>query len=370
MHSPLLELLIYYFAGRAKGTRRVNALASVQSDVNANALSGDYAKDAMPVIWDFGSRPYALGDILTTLIEWNVFALNNKKKSIDIYILADPNRPSSHRQPYINSENFEQHLIELLPAFNFCPLLRNTIIVRDRNIMEKQLLAWNLSNIKSLPSLNDYNDELNAQAPFRGHFTHLKSFYQKNNYLPQFSLLKYSSPIKEQLMFGFKSDTVFVTIHIRQRRKETSNLAGGAVYRDADIDVWQSFIDKARVECPNVVFNVVGRVAEFPRRLYQCSNVVVLKHFGFGLVDELTAIQHSDFFMANISGPAMFAMFTNTPYVLFQQESNKEETAEYFGEPVGCEQPFFAAYNQKIIWRDPTANDLIEELKLFLSLQK
>lgn len=367
INSPFLELIIYYLAGRRGGTRRINAENAVKETSDKIALFNKYDKDVLPVVWDFGARPYALGDILTTLIDWAVYANKLNRKAIDIFVLVDPTRPASHKQSYVNEQNYHQFMMELLPVFYYCPLLRNVSFIHDRNAMEQQLLQWNLQGITSIPTLNDYNDELNNQQPFRGIFNNIKQFFLEHGNVPKYRYLKCENPLKDQLLFGFKPNTVFVAVHIRQRHKEVQSVSGGALYRDADLSTWLTFIQQAQIEHPNVVFIIVGRLAEFSRQLYRLNNVVILKHLGMGLIDELNAIQHADFFMGGISGPAMFAMFTNTPYVLFQTDANKNETAEYLCEPVGEEHPFFCTDKQKIVWGEPDANILMLELKTFLN---
>ncbi|OUR60339.1 hypothetical protein A9Q74_14085 [Colwellia sp. 39_35_sub15_T18] len=372
IESPLLELLIYYFSGRAGGSRRINAIDSAKDKVQHQLSESekDYQNDVLPVIWDFAARPYALGDILTTLIDWTVKAEKQNKKWLDIYVVATPERPASAKQPYIGSLNFEKFLFELLPAFNFCPIVRNVHLIRSREQMERTLLAWNYHRIDSSPTLNQYNDELNRQQPFMGDFKNIKAYFDEHKSVPRFRQLKSESPLKDELLFGFKPDSIFVTVHIRQRSKEVHSQHGGALYRDSDQDVWLEFINQTAKNHPNVVFVVVGRLAEFTRKLYNCHNVVILKHYGLGLIDELSAIQHSDLFMGGISGPAMFAMFTQTPYFLFQGESSAQEAATYFNENLGEESPFFTLATQKIKWLTPSVNDLNHYLDNFINNKK
>jgi len=372
IESPLLELLIYYFSGRLGGSRRINAVENAKDKVvyQLTEFEKDYRKDVLPVIWDFASRPYALGDILTTLIDWTVKAQQQNKHWIDIYVVVTPERPASAKQPYIGSLNFEKYLFELLPAFNFCPIVRNVNLIRSREQMEKTLLTWNYHNIASSPALNDYNDELNQQQPFMGDFQNIKAYFNEHKDVPRFRQLRSESPLKDELLFGFKANSLFVTVHIRQRAKEIHSQHGGALYRDANQDTWLEFIKQSAITHPQVVFIVVGRLAEFTRQLYACNNVVILKHYGLGLIDELTAIQHSDLFMGGISGPAMFAMFTKTPYILFQSEANASESAKYFNEKVGEESPFFAVDTQRIKWLTPSVNDLNSYLDNFINNKK
>jgi ADP-heptose:LPS heptosyltransferase len=236
--------------------------------------------------------------------------------------------------------------------------------------MEKTLLAWNYHRIDSSPALNRYKDELNQQRPFMGDFKNIKTYFDEHKSVPRFRQLKSESPLKDELLFGFKPNSIFVTVHIRQRAKEIHSQHGGALYRDSNQDTWLEFIKQAAITHPQVVFIVVGRLAEFTRQLYACNNVIILKHYGLGLIDELTAIQHSDLFMGGISGPAMFAMFTNTPYVLFQSDSSAQEAAKYFNENIGEESPFFALDTQKIKWLTPTVNDLNFYLEDFINNKK
>lgn len=360
--SPLLELVIYYLAGRKGGSRRLNVEDVVEN--NAESVLAD--KNVLIAIWDFGSRPYALGDILSHCLDTAIKAKLEHKDAVDFYVIADPSRPSSRKQPYISSENYEKYLYELLPIFNACPLIRNVHLIRDRNHFERLFISWQYHEISTFPSLNLYNEELNLQLPFQGKFERLNHYYQQHNTLPRLRELKGYSIIKDQLIFGFKTESIFVALHMRQRKKEQNSHAGGALYRDCDIATWLAFIKESFTTHPEVVFLVLGRIDEFPRELYQQKNVFILKNHGFSTQDDITAIQDVDLFMGGMSGPAMAAILSDTPYYIFQPTNCAEEAASYFDVAVGNEKLCFSNEDQYIKWQDPKAEDLTKCLEQFL----
>ncbi len=350
---PLINLIYNYYRGRKGGTRRENILLGISDDVQSGVTHTE--------IWDFSVKPYALGDILSWLIEVVVRCEKAGKNKIDLVILADPNRPSPVNQPYVVKQNFIRHLYSMLPAFSFCPMLNNIHIVQDRNDVESYLSHALKNNLLVKPDLIHYFNELNDAKPFRGFFSEMNQYYAETGRTPRFNKNSAYSVINDYLQFGFKSDAFFVCLHMRKRSANQESVSSGSnVLRDADPDIWIEFIKRVAKSHPNVCFVVLGRPDEISRQLYKLSNVLFLKHYGAGLAEEITAILEADLFMAISSGPAVAAIFSETPYLIYIEEINQINAAEHKEVQIG-EQVQFAAENQIHRWINVNTEILHED---------
>jgi hypothetical protein len=349
---PLISILYNYFRGRKGGTRRRNLSAGLSPREELQTYSA---------IWDFGARPYALGDILSWFIEVNIRFITSKRQLLDIIILADPSRPGSNNQPYVVKQNYERYLHSLLPAFSFCPNLNNLFIVKDRHQVESFLSHATANQFAIEPNLSAYFDELDNQSSYRGFFSEMNQFYADNGYLPLFEKSASYSVLADSLQFGFNEDTFFVTLHMRRRSSDQASVSRGSnVARDANPDIWLSFIRNVASSHSNVKFIILGRSDEVSRELYKMPNVLFLKQYGMGLAEELTAIWESDLFMAISSGPAVAAIFSKTPYLIYLEEVNQKNAAEHKEVIIGEQLPF-ADEHQIHRWTNVTAELLYDD---------
>ena len=311
---------------------------------------------------DFAGSPYALGDILTWNIRTCVEAIEAGCDTVDVWLLSDPERPSNKYQFYINGLNHQKYLLDLVPAFFTNPVLRNIHLLLDRETLELEVFDLHTKGEPFFPALRKYIEGLKLSNALYSHHTPMNAFWEKHGWVPKLSLPRGVRTWAENFLKSFNPASVIVVVHLRNRRCETDSFPAD-VFRDADFDIWTEFFNRAGSKFPEVQFLVVGRPVEWPRRFYRMNNVVLLKSLGYGLIEELAMIQCADLFVATNSGPAVMAVFSETPYLIFQGPENAKLTAEFWGVDIGATRLPFGNPHQSVYWGETSVEVIERELE-------
>jgi hypothetical protein len=317
--------------------------------------------DCFFAFWDFAVSPYALGDILTWNVRSCVEALKAGKKQMDVSILLDPKEPSNIHQKYINGNNYHKYIYDMFPAFLVNPMLRNINFLRERSALEN-LIGFNMMNRLSMfPGLKKYMQGYKISEALYSSHDKMNSYYEKHGALPRLHAPESIQSWAGQFLKSYRAETFFVCVHMRHRRSEPDMTA--ELFRDANFDDWIEFFRIVEEKYPDVMFIVVGRLTEWPRELFRLRNVLLLKTLGYGLLEELAMVQACDLFMATNSGPAVMAVFGQSPYVIFQHPGNANVSAKLWGVQEGSEKLPFAVKNQTIEWGYAKAKLLVSSFE-------
>jgi hypothetical protein len=311
---------------------------------------------------DFAGSPYALGDILT----WNMItcteALYAGRERVDIWVLSEPENPSNRYQFYITGLNHQKFLLDLMPAFYTNPMLGNMHFLQSGAKLERQIFDAHIAGEPCFPGLDKYKGDFRPKEALYSSHDRINQWYAENGWVPRLALPKGIRTWAENFLKSFNPNSFIVTVHLRNRKNETDTFAAD-VFRDAGFDVWSEFFDRAKTQFPDVTFLLVGRPVEWPREFYRRSNLIPLKSMGYGLIEELAMIQCCDLFMATNSGPAVMAVFSETPYVIFQRRENEKLTSELWGVEIGAERLPFATEHQTVFWGETTVEVIERELR-------
>lgn len=358
--SVFFALYLHFVKGYKYGSRRKN--------IQHHVLDKEQPELVLAAIWDFSVWPYAMGDILN----WNVClcckALEQDIKKIDIYVIVDENKPGPKMQSYIHPKNYERFLLDVLPAFHTNPLLNTVKIYKNREAFERELIELSVQKVECTPTANQYVEAINniqhptINSSYIGEFASINQFYKQNRFIPKLKAFKGIETIGQNLKLGFPKDVFFTALHLRHRKSEQGTAQILSTFaRDVDFEVWIGFLEQVGQLYPNVRFLLVGRPEEMDRRILNLSNVIFLKNHGCSLAGELSAIVEADLFIGSNSGPAMMAMLSDVPYLVFQAEAGQEYTANVCEIEVGEPHLKFAQSNQKIVWSRQTAESILKE---------
>lgn len=306
---------------------------------------------------DFSASFYALGDILTWIIRVCCEALNSGKKVLDVVALTDPNLLGNKAQPFIDRNAYMRLFLDLVPAFYTNPMLRGFHHLRDRAGFERLMDEAKANNRAMFPGHAKYREGLDTRiAAYNGH-TVINRFYREQGFVPRLTTPPGYRLWAESFLKSYSPEAFVVTVHVRQRVAE-SHIFRDALDRDGDYRVWEEFFDEATRRRPETVFILLGKPAEWPRRLMRRSNVIILKSLGLGLMEELAMIQASDLFMGLLSGPSIMAFFSETPYAQFVQSVCADYTAKLMEIEMGAPRLPFAGEHQTLHWEEPTTEAL------------
>ena len=311
---------------------------------------------------DFAGSPYALGDILTWNMRICAEALYAGKELTDVWVLSEPENPSNKYQFYINGLNHQKYLLDLMPAFFTNPMLRDIHFLQSRSELDHLIFDCHIREEAFFPSMEKYVSGFRQKNALYSNHDLVNKWYAEKGWVPRLALPKGVRTWAENFLKSFNPKSFIVTVHLRNRQYETDTFAAD-VFRDADFEVWREFFDRAQSRFPDVTFLLVGGPIEGPRDFYRRANLIPLKAMGYGLMEELAMIQCADLFMATNSGPAVMAVFSETPYIIFQRNENASLTSEFWGVEIGAERlPFGQAY-QTVRWGQVDASDIERELE-------
>jgi len=323
--------------------------------------------DALTAVWDYGASPYALGDTLTWSMLSSIEALNAGKKFFDVCTIVHREKPNSSLQPYINSNNYQFFLIDVLPAFFVNPMLRDFHLYQDRESLEMELFYKNITGQVMFPDFKEHISAFRkAYGLYNSHDT-INAFFEKNGFIPRLKVPVGYQTWARDFLKNHNPHSNYVCIHLRNRGQHKDQTLA-ELYRDGDFELWLEFFDIAYSKYPNVKFVILGRPMEWPRAYFQRQNLLILKSFGYGLLEELAMIGECDFFMATNSGPGVMAIFGEKPYVLFQPDENAVYTAKVYGIEPGQTRLPFALPEQSICWKIPELEDLLDTLDHHLAV--
>jgi len=308
-------------------------------------------------IYDFSYAPFALGDVITWLMNLLVLSERKNAEGIKIFILCSPKDLPNKLQPYINNHNYLIHLQNIIPAFSLSKKIQSVSVIQDKQISAREIAKLGLFSNATWPHLwSHYKRELN----YSDH-KQINKFFKKCGYLPMLSACPEITRQAYKTLLPILEGRFPIILNIRQRGN-TNNPA--ALHRDGDIDSWIGFMEFCNKSEKDFIFLLVGDPSEFDRNILKFKNILVPRVFGLGLEHELALIIAGMPFLGNSSGFSACATFSKAPYAIIKFE---HAAARYIELPVGTTRYPFAHDNQTLFW-DEDNFDLIlsafEKLKL------
>lgn len=308
-------------------------------------------------IYDFSYAPFALGDIITWVMNLLVLCERKNADYVDIVILCSPEDLPNKLQPHINNYNYLSYLQKILPAFFLAKKIRTVLIVQEKKLIAQKISGLSLFSDRTWPSLwSHYKRQLNYSDHKK-----INKFFSQFGYLPTVSFSSDNAKQACEALLPVLDGKTPIMLNIRQRGN-TNNPA--ALHRDGNIDSWLIFLDFCRVNETEFVFLLVGDTTEFDKNILKLTNILVPRVFGLGLEHELALITAGVPFIGNSSGFSACATFSKTPYAIMKFE---HAAAKYIDLPVGSERYPFAHDNQRLYWDDDNFDLILaafQELKV------
>ena len=293
-------------------------------------------------IWDFRTSPYSIGDMLYFNEVTMIQRLIHKVDKVDICLTFDSTNTSPSAVNIIRADDNYYHVSTLLPVVTTNPNLGSFYIFDSQERLEAFLMA-NVDRYHIFPPLKEYLNKFPSSA---SNFNFINKFYRKNGFIPYLSCQP--NIIKWACTFINRNVEPYfpVVVHLRNQQLFTE--------RNARLDCWLEFFKYCNGKF-NVKFVLIGAMEETDDRFRQFPNVVVAKDFGTTVVQDLALIQTSLLFLGVSSGPNIMAIFSDTPYVIFNFTPYTESDIPYGSKPA------FATDLQKMAWEPENTDMLIRE---------
>ena len=299
-------------------------------------------------IYDFSYAPFALGDVITWVMNLLVLSERKNAEVIKIFILCSQKDLPNKLQPYINNHNYLVHLQNIIPAFSLSKKIQSVSVIQDKQISAREIAKLGFLSDPTWPHLwSHYKRKLN----YSDH-KQINKFFKKCGYLPMLSACPKIKRQAYKALFPILEGKFPVILNIRQRGN-TNNPA--ALHRDGDIANWVKFLEFCNRSEKDFIFLLVGDPSEFDRDILKLENILIPRVYGMGLEHELALIIAGMPFLGNSSGFSACATFSKAPYAIIKFE---HAAAKYIELPVGSTHYPFAHDNQRLFW-DEDSFDLI-----------
>ena len=322
-------------------------------------LSSRKSRKIILGVWDYKVIPWSVGDFLVFIETLSVLKLKHGADKVDVCVVCDSKNPAGNRgYKNVNSSNFRYLLFKLLPIISTSPYL-GSVFQFDSRAEFYSFLKQNINKYEIYPPINQ---QLKETFNFHSGATlkEIQDFYRERGFIPHLAIddyhLSWAYNFCETRAKGLLPVVVSLRWHPRARPE-----------RNAERDVWLGFFDLCKSAFPEVVFVVIGTREEVFEELRHCSNVIVAKDYGSTLLDDLALIRTSLLYMAQESGIATIAVFSDIPYLLF----GREEVARRALKLESGSNLEFATQYQKVFYASftMTPHSLLEEFsKLYNQL--
>lgn len=268
-------------------------------------------------IWDYKSLPWSVGDPLVFIEKLSILKIRYNAEKIDICIIYDRDNPSGYRrETNITCDNVQEYMLDFLPLFSTCPDLGS---IYQFNAREEfyHFFKKNCERYNIFPSLYQH---LSGSYNFFGgepHVNEIQEFYNTHGYIPYLRIGERDSSWARWFYLNNLPDkAVPVTLSLKRTSHD--------MMRNADSSVWLSFIDRCKMDFPEVVFVVIGLREEVFNGLRQMPNVIVAKDYGTTLIEDFALIRTSLMYMGMASGINVIALFSDLPYLIFRSPNVKK----------------------------------------------
>lgn len=301
-------------------------------------------------IWDFKALPWSVGDPLVFIESLSVLKIKHDVEEIDICVVYDRENPGGNRfSCNLSSENAQDYILEFLPLFSTCPYLGSIYQFNSRREFY-QFLKRNSDRYDIFPPLGQH---LGETYNFVGgaSLVEIKEFYDAHGYIPH---LRIGDRDRSWAYLFYLNHLPESAVPVTLSLKQTAH----SPERNANPEVWLSFIDTCKIDFPEVVFIVVGLREEVFDGLRNRSNVIIAKDFGSSIIEDMALIRTSSLYMGPNSGPNTIAMFSDLPYLIFQWPV---ESLATLGMKLGVNPPYVTD-RQKIF-----SNEILVTTELLLS---
>lgn len=264
-------------------------------------------------IYDLKVFPWDVGDPLIFVEILNVLKIKHKADAVDVCVIYDRDSPGyrekNNLKCNLTSENAQDYMFELLPLFSTCQYPGSIYQFNSRREF-RRFLRMNIRRYEVFPPLGQQLGEVDIYR-WRGILRPIMEFYDIHKYIPYLRIGRRDECWARWLYArNLPEGAVSVTLSLKGTMHRTEC--------NADPSIWLSFIDRCKVNFPEVVFFVVGLREEVFEGLRDRSNVIIAKDFGTSIIEDLALIRSSLMHMGTSSGVNVIAMFSDLPYIMTQ----------------------------------------------------
>lgn len=279
------------------------------------------------MIYDFRILPFALGDVIISMIH-GAIDFKGKTSKFPFYYYRNDVEKAHPIQRYINKQNAKKHLGDLNQALLFNPLQLPIKEIRKKpdnagcETSQELIISDFYQKYKNTNQVKEYHNYFNSNIA-----SHkcLNQWSQEKNQIPQLHAPKDLIIKTKKLIKKYTGKNKWICVHLRFRGIEKdADLAD--IKRNADPGFWYRMLSNIAKEYKNDhAVLLLGPKGSYPESFYGIPNLYAVSSLGGTLKNSITTILSSTAFIGSSSGFANCATFSNTPYLIFDVSENGYE---------------------------------------------
>lgn len=305
--------------------------------------AGGHADDRRVLgIWDFRVVPYTIGDLVVLQQRLELLCYEHRLETIDLALVYDPARPEPQRLHFtggITKENFHYHFPPLLQAAYLNRRVASVLFFGGHDSFEEFLLG-SLDRYVVWPTAGQY---LAREDAFGSNFDAICDFHREHDGCP------WLQPRRATIRWALD----FYHQHCEPSPMVVTGLRNNPYYgpdRNAQLDEWLKFFRHCVDRYP-VKFVMIGAPWEIDPRFRELPNLLIAKDYGTTVEQDFVLANCGLAYLGLPSGPFGMALFSETPYRVFNWHSDFETVHE-------GEQFQICSANQVVHWGPETYDQI------------
>ena len=288
------------------------------------------------MIYDFRILPFALGDVIISMIH-GAIDFKGKTSKFPFYYYRNDVKKAHPIQRFINKQNAKKHLGDLNEALLFNPLQLPIKEIRKKpdnagcETSQELIISDFYQKYKNTNQVKEYHNYFNSNIA-----SHkcLNQWSQEKNQIPQLHAPKDLIIKTKKLIKKYTGKNKWICVHLRFRGIE-KDADFSDIKRNADPGFWYGMLfNIAQYYKNDHAVLLLGPKGSYPATFYEIPNLYAISSLGGTLKNSITAILSASAFIGSSSGFANCATFSNTPYLIFDvSESGYENYCIEYDSP-------------------------------------
>ena len=279
------------------------------------------------MIYDFRILPFALGDVIISMIHGSI-DLKSQISKFPFYYFRNDLEKTHPIQRFINKHNVDKHLGDLNEALLFNPFQLPIKEIRKKpnnagcETSQELIISDFYEKYKKTSQVKEYHNYFNSNIA-----SHkcLNQWSQGKNQIPQLHASKDLILKTKKLIKKHTGKNKWICVHLRFRGIE-KDADFADIKRNADPGFWYGMLFKiAQYYKNDHAVLLLGPKGSYPESFIGIPNLYAVSSLGGTLKNSIAAILSSTAFIGSSSGFANCATFSNTPYLIFDVSENGYE---------------------------------------------
>lgn len=279
------------------------------------------------MIYDFRILPFALGDVIISMIH-GAIDLKSQISKFPFYYYRNDLEKTHPIQRFINKHNGDKHLGDLHEALLFNPFQLPIKEIRKKpnnagcETSKELIISDFYEKYKSRNQVKKYHNYFNSKIASH---KFLNQWSKEKNQIPQLHASKDLILETKKLIKKYTGKNKWICVHLRFRGIEKdADLAD--IKRNADPGFWYGILSNiAQKYKKDEAVILLGPKGSYPESFYKVPNLYAISSLGGTLKNSITTILSASAFIGSSSGFANCATFSNTPYLIFDVSENGYE---------------------------------------------